>query len=360
MKFTQRLLSVALVGAALAYSAVSAPAQAGYYDGKTVRLIVGLAPGGTADTLTRAFAMVWEKQIGGNVQFVVENMPGGGGTKALNYVYRAKPDGFTLQFGPWGPVTEVLGDPALQAKHGKFEFVGGLTDIRVNYVRTEVVPGGMKKASDIMRAENMKLGGNNATGISDLFGRMMFDVLGVKYGYVTGFGGGSEIFAAIARNEIQAHNTSISSFRSRSADMVSKGQAIGVAYATFVRPDGTYDRNPEVKEMPAFPDLNKEIHGKMPTGPKWDAFNWFVGLVGDMAYTALAPAGTPKAALEELRAGFQAGCKDKAFVGPLIKRFGIAHDCVSVQEGQRIIKSIDEVKPEVLASFKQMIKDVEK
>lgn len=359
MNLSYRLAGLVVASAALA-AAAAAPAAAGYYDGKTVKVIVGLAPGGTADTLTRAFAAVWEKNIPGKPQFVVENMPGGGGTRAMNYVFRAKPDGLTIQFGPWGPITEVLGDPALQAKHGKFEYVGGLTDLRVNYVRTEVVPGGMKKPADIMKAQNMKLGGNNITGISDLFGRMMFDVLGVKYGYVTGFGGGSEIFAAIARNEIQAHNTSISSFRSRSADMVKKGQVMGVAYTAFVRPDGTYDRHPDVKEMPAFPDLYKEIHGKMPSGPMWDAFNWFVGLVGDMAYTALAPPGTPKAALDELRAGFQAGCKDKAFVGPLIKRFGIAHDCVSLAEGQRIIRSIDEVDPKVLATFKQYIKDAEK
>jgi len=355
-------LAVRIAAAAVATACLigTTSAYAGYYDGKTVKVIVGLAPGGTADTLTRAFAAVWEKHIPGKPQFVVENMPGGGGTKALNFVYRAKPDGLTLQFGPWGPMTEVLGDEALQAKHGKFEYVGGLTDLRVNYVRTEVVPGGMKKPTDIMKAQNMKLGGNNATGISDLFGRLMFDVLGVKYGYVTGFGGGSEIFAAIARNEIQAHNTSISSFRSRSADMVSKGQAMGVAYTTYVRPDGTYDRNPEVKEMPAFPDLYREIHGKMPSGPTWEAFNWFVGLVGDMAYTSFAPPGTPKAALDELRAGFLAGCTDKAFVGPLIKRFGIAHDCVSQAEGVRIIKSIDTVDPKILATFKQYIKDAEK
>lgn len=358
MKIHAHLAALLCGSAAMFVSAL--PASAGYYDGKTVKVIVGLAPGGTADTLTRAFAAVWEKHIAGKPQFVVENMPGGGGTRALNYVFKAKPDGLTLQFGPWGPITEVLGDEALQAKHGKFEYVGGLTDLRVNYVRTEVVPGGMKKPADIMKAQNMKLGGNNATGISDLFGRMMFDVLGVKYGYVTGFGGGSEIFAAIARNEIQAHNTSISSFRQRSADMIAKGQVMGVAYTSFVRPDGTYDRNPEVKEMPAFPDLYKEIHGKMPSGPEWDAFNWFVGLVGDMAYTAFAPPGTPKAALDELRQAFNAGCKDKEFVGPLIKRFGIAHDCVSLEEGQRIVKSIESVDPKILATFKKVIKEGEK
>lgn len=347
----------AACGAAFAFAA--APAQANYYDGKTIRLIVGLAPGGTADTLTRAFATVWEKNLPGKVQIVVENMPGGGNVKATNYVYRVKPDGMTILFGPWAPITEVLNDPSLQAKAGKFEYLGGLTDLRVNYVRTDVVPGGMKKASDITKVQNLKLGGNNATGIADLLGRMMYETLGVKYQYVTGFGGGSDIFAAIKRNEVQTANTSISSFRQRAAAS-GDGELFGIAYTTYVRPDGTYDRHPQIKEMPAFPDLYKEIHGKMPEGKMWDAYNWFVGLTGDMSYTAFAPPGTPKAAVEELRAAFNKGCVDNNFVGPLIKRFGIAHDCVSLAEGTRIIKSLSDVKPEVLATFKQIIKDAEK
>ena len=32
--------------------------------------------------------------------------------------------------------------------------------------------------------------------------------------------------------------------------------------------------------MPAYPDLYKNIHGKMPSGPKWEAFNWLVSLIG--------------------------------------------------------------------------------
>ena len=66
MSFTRKLaFFAAACGAAFAVSA--APAQANYYDGKTIRLIVGLAPGGTADTLTRAFATVWEKNLPGKV-----------------------------------------------------------------------------------------------------------------------------------------------------------------------------------------------------------------------------------------------------------------------------------------------------
>jgi hypothetical protein len=44
----------------------------------------------------------------------------------------------------------------------------------------------------------------------------------------------------------------------------------------------------------------------------------------------------------------------------LIQRFGIAHDCVSVAEGERIVKSIDNVDPKILATFKQIIKEGEK
>ena len=49
-----------------------------FYRGKTVRLVVGYAPGGGYDFYARTIARYMGKHIPGNPAFVVENMPGAG------------------------------------------------------------------------------------------------------------------------------------------------------------------------------------------------------------------------------------------------------------------------------------------
>ena len=56
-----------------------------FYEGKTVRLIIG--PGGGYDYWGRLVARYMAKYIPGNPAFVVQNMPGAGSVIATNYVY---------------------------------------------------------------------------------------------------------------------------------------------------------------------------------------------------------------------------------------------------------------------------------
>ena len=72
----------------------TAESAAGFYQGETIKLVVGYAPGGGFDTLARLLAPQFEKKTGATV--VVENRPGGGGMIALNQVVGATPDGLTL------------------------------------------------------------------------------------------------------------------------------------------------------------------------------------------------------------------------------------------------------------------------
>jgi hypothetical protein len=99
-------------------------------------------------------------------------------------------------------------------------------------------------------------------------------VLGVKHRMIVGYRGGNDVFLAMQRNEVQFHSTSISTFRGRNAAFVKSGDGVGIAYLVPVDRDGAYDKSRYVTEMPAFPDLYKEVHGKLPSGPDWDALNW--------------------------------------------------------------------------------------
>ena len=93
----RRNLGALAAGAALALLPGAAAWSAETYPAKPVRLIVGFAPGGGADALTRIIAEGLSKQLG--QQVVVENRPGADGVLAAQAVSSAKPDGYTLLMG---------------------------------------------------------------------------------------------------------------------------------------------------------------------------------------------------------------------------------------------------------------------
>lgn len=83
-----------LVACALALGATETFAQVSGYPNKPVKILVGTAPGGPSDFLGRLFA---QKLSEGSPQpFVVDNKPGAGGTLAAETAAHAAPDGYTL------------------------------------------------------------------------------------------------------------------------------------------------------------------------------------------------------------------------------------------------------------------------
>ena len=90
------LISLTVLGL-FSVDSSNAIAQADFYQGKTVRIIVGLAAGGGYDLYARTLARHLGKHIPGNPAVVVENMTGAGSIIAANYLYKiAKPDGLTI------------------------------------------------------------------------------------------------------------------------------------------------------------------------------------------------------------------------------------------------------------------------
>ena len=81
---------------ALVALAVSSPVLAQSFPSKTITVLVGVAPGGTLDTLARILAKSLTTDLKQTV--IVENVVGAGGLVALKRLTQAPADGHTLMF----------------------------------------------------------------------------------------------------------------------------------------------------------------------------------------------------------------------------------------------------------------------
>ena len=101
-------------------------AQEPFYEGKTIRIIVGFTPGGLNDRWARFYARYLPKYIAGSPEFIVQNMPGAGTRIAANYVYSvAKGDGLTLGMPNYGIyLDQLVGRKEVQYDVRKFGWIG--------------------------------------------------------------------------------------------------------------------------------------------------------------------------------------------------------------------------------------------
>src|SRR5215467_11855434 len=89
-----------LAAGAAALPAVSRLAHAQAYPSRPVTIIVPYAPGGATDVAARIVGDHMSRTLG--QQFVVQNIPGAGGTLGSTRAMRADPDGYTVLMGQMG------------------------------------------------------------------------------------------------------------------------------------------------------------------------------------------------------------------------------------------------------------------
>lgn len=335
---------------------VNAAESPPFYQGKTLNVVINFAAGGPTDIESRIFARHLSRHIPGAPPVTVQNMGGGGGLTAVNYIGEvAKPDGLTAAYFTGALFQHQIKDPALRVDIGKFGFITGVHGVTVSYVRADVTPG-IKKPSDFVKAQKFRAAGLGVSSSKDVRFRLSFDLLGLKYDYVTGYNNSSDARLAVQRNEAQYHDETLPSYRSQvEPQMVKTGMVTPLYYTDLVAPSGEILASRDVPELQPFTYYYKEIFGKLPSGIKYEALKAANMSSTNMTRMVLMPPKASPQTITILRKAFDSLSRDQDFLQDAISAMRFQPRFEVGEAGEKLFKQASSVSPEVVTFLRKYI-----
>ena len=278
-----RRLAAWIIGAAVCAGVASAGAQAQDYPTRPIRVIVGFGAGSGADITARVVGARMSEILG--QQIVVENKTGAGSSIGADYVAHASPDGYTLFMATISqPINAVI------TPHLNFDFVKDFAPV----VRVSTIPNllvvppslGVKSVQELIALGKQKPDGlaygSSGVGTGTHLAAELFTVLsGVKMVHVP-YAGSAQVLTDLLAGRIQVGFTPASTVIQHVRD----GKLVALA-AT------------EKKRAAIAPEVPTMGEAGL---PGFDTGLWF-GLV--------APAGTPKVAIDKINAAANQAIKSE-------------------------------------------------
>ena len=310
---------IAICGAALLFTGVSATgAQAQFYKGRTLNVVINYGAGGNTDVQGRTLMRYLEKYIPGQPRVVVRNMPGAGGAVGANFMNKgAKSDGtfmgvFTT---PW--MHEVAGSGALTDSLSKLIYIGAIGQQQVAHVRKDI-GGGIETVADFLKVKKpFKSAGHAPTSSKDISIKVTLRMLGIDHEHVTGFKSAGPIRRALMQNEVQYTEDSLAGYYGGVVpNLVEKGISIPLWHNGVINKDGLMDRASSVPEgLMTFSEVYQLKHGKdaRPQGLDWELYTKITN-ARQFLRTVVMPAGSPEEAVKEMRGAWLKVVKDDAYL----------------------------------------------
>lgn len=289
-------------------------AQAPYYAGKTIEIIVPTAPGGGTDIQARLLAPYLEKHIPGNPRVVVRNIPGGGTIIGANwYAANAKPDGLTI-FASTGStvIPYLLGVPQVRYDFKKWRLIeaNGLGGVVYVSPRT-----GVKHPKDLLSPKEPLVYGCISPTALDVVWLVAAELLRINFRAVCGFESRGPIRLAFERGELNIDWQTTLTYKTQLLPLERAGKLVPVMTMGFVNERGDVVRDPTVPELPTVYDVYRELYGRKPDGlPVWKAYKAL--LVAGFTYlkTYWVPMETPDEIVRTLYAAVDRIRRDPQFV----------------------------------------------
>jgi hypothetical protein len=186
-------------------------------------LIQGREPGGTGALRVQAAIPFFKKYLPGEPIIVTQFMPGGGGRKATNYVYRnAKPDGLTIgNVGSGLVANAVLGTTGVEYDLDKLIYMGS-SNSTAQYVFGSVAKLGLENLEKLAARRGIRVGAQTVGHDIYINGRLFSWLLELKDPkFVTGYSG-PELDLAMERGELDARANIPDTILQRSPEFVEK------------------------------------------------------------------------------------------------------------------------------------------
>jgi tripartite-type tricarboxylate transporter receptor subunit TctC len=334
------LLAAASLG--LLVLADGAKAQDSFYQGKTVRIIVGASAGGGYDTYSRAIARHMGKHIPGNPTFVVDNMPGAGFLIAANHVYKvAKPDGLTIGHFIGGLfLQQLLDKPGIEFDAAKFGFIGVPT--QDNYVLGISKKAGVASMDQWMSSKTVvKLGGVGAGSATDDIPKVLMATIGLPVQLVSGFKGTADIRLAYNSGEVQGVCNAWESFRATWPNELQSGDLTIVLQTTG-------KSHPELANVPLSITYAKTDEARK-------LIQALIHSVGPAARPYVLPPGTPKDRIGILQKAFMEVMKDPEFLADA-KKAKLDINPLDGTELERNVREIFKLDKALIPKAKEILK----
>jgi len=314
--------------------------QAPFYQGKTITILRGSAPGGVGEMRTRAVANYLKKHVPGNPTVVIEFMAGAGGTKAANHLYRgARADGLIVGSAPSGMVSSaLLGEAGVQYDLDKFIYLGSPNSEShyVFFTNRKLGLGSMEK----LRAHSgLRIGAQTVGHPIYLTGRLFAFLLGLKDPkFVVGYSS-PELDVGILNGELDASSGVASSIVKQNPEFLDKG--LMDFHSIIEIPRG--DKHPRFAQLPELDSFVKSDKER-----KLLALHRTFRLAGS---PFILPPGTPKERADILREAMRKIYADREFLGEYLKLTGEEASPLLPDANDKAIKDLPR-DPEVIEFYK--------
>jgi tripartite-type tricarboxylate transporter receptor subunit TctC len=313
-----------------------------YYEGKTIRIIVGTSPGGGYDTYTRLIARHFSNHIPGKPAIIVDNMPGAGGLVSANHLFKvAKPDGLTIGHFVGGQfLQQLLGKPGIEFDALKFEYVG--VPAQDNFVFGVSKTTGITDIEQWLASKTAVKFGAIAAGDGTYDVPKVAEVaLGLPIQVVSGYKGTAPIRLAFNSGEVGGLSNSWQSFRSTWRKELDNSEVI-IVLQVSAKP------HPDLPKVPLAMNIAKTDEARKLMQAVAQAH-------GAAVRPYVLPPGTPKDRVEILRTAFMETVKDPELLKEAAKA-NLEINPGSGEELERNVKELLRLDPALVARLKEILK----
>jgi tripartite-type tricarboxylate transporter receptor subunit TctC len=321
-------------------------AQAPYYQGKTITLIVGSGAGTAYDIYARLLGSYLGKHLPGNPSVIAQNMPAAGGMVAANFVYGvAKPDGLTLaSINPAHYFNQLQGNKEVRFDWPKFTWLASSDKSEhMLYMRADAP---YRTLQEVRKASQPPKCGATGTGTSGHYiPRMLEEALGTKFTIVTGYAGGNEIDLATERNEVVCRSFTTAAYFAREPYHTwRKKNFVRILMQTGEK------RDPRLPETPLLSELMDEYKTS-------DLGRRVVTVMlgsGELGRPIVTHPATPPDRTKMLRDAFMKSMADPALLEEA-KQKRLEITPVGGEELAKIAKDVIEQPPDVVERIKKLL-----